>query len=90
MRAHLWPERGQNSRPHPFHTNTLDFPDRVSIAAAAESSVSQPGVGMYAYQRVVYNYPGITQTMPNIATIGLAGGTGFTANGIITVASTPV
>jgi hypothetical protein len=56
-----------------------------TLAAAAESSVSQPGVGMYSYQRVVYNYPGIQQTMPNIATIGLAGGTGFTANGIITV-----
>ena len=56
-----------------------------TLASTAESTVSQPGVGMYAYQRIIYNYPGITQTMPPIATIGLAGGTGFTATGIITV-----
>jgi hypothetical protein len=56
-----------------------------TLASAAESSVTQPGVGAYSYQRIIYTYPAVTTSIPAIATIGLAGGTGFTANGVVTV-----
>jgi hypothetical protein len=56
-----------------------------TLASQAESSVAQPGVGAYSYERIIYTYPGVTTSIPAIATIGLAGGTGFTATGVVTV-----
>jgi hypothetical protein len=58
-----------------------------TLASTAESTVAEPGVGAYSYERVIYAYPGVTTTIPAIATIGLAGGTGFTSTGIVTAGS---
>jgi hypothetical protein len=56
-----------------------------TLAAAAESSVAAPGVGATSYERIIYNYPDVTVSVPAIATIGVAGGTGFSATGIVSV-----
>ncbi len=58
-----------------------------TLAATAESTTAQPGVGAYSYERVTYCYPGVTQSVPAIAAVGIAGGTGFTASGVVTVGS---
>ena len=58
-----------------------------TLASTAESTVAEPGVGAYSYERIIYSYPGVTTSIPAIATIGLVGGTGFTASGVITVGS---
>lgn len=58
-----------------------------TLASVAESSTTQPGVGAYSYERIIYTYPGVTTTIGPIATIGLAGGTGFTSTGVVTVGS---
>lgn len=58
-----------------------------TIASTAESTVAEPGVGAYSYERVIYSYPGVTTSIPAIATIGVTGGTGFTASGVVTVGS---
>jgi hypothetical protein len=52
-----------------------------TLAATAESSVSQPGVGAYTTERIIYCYPGVTTTVSAIQTVGPAGGTGFTIPG---------
>lgn len=49
--------------------------------ATAQSTVSEPGVGAYRDQRVVYCYPGANTFVPIIGARGVAGGTGFTADG---------
>ena len=46
---------------------------------------TQPGVGVYRDQRTIYGYPGGSTTIPQIATVGLAGGAGFTVTGAIDV-----
>lgn len=51
--------------------------------AVAKSATTQPGVGAYRDQRVDYCFPGWNTTVPQIATMGLAGGAGFTADGAI-------
>jgi hypothetical protein len=55
-----------------------------TLASTAESTTSAPGVGAYSYERVIYTYPQVTQSVPAIATLGLTGGTGFTASGVVT------
>lgn len=42
-------------------------------------------VALYRTDRLFYTYPGVRQRIPEIASRGVAGGTGFTADGIITV-----
>lgn len=49
----------------------------------ARSTTAQPGAGTYRSDRVVYCYPGVNTFVPQIAARGLAGGTGFTADGIV-------
>jgi hypothetical protein len=44
-------------------------------------------VALYRSDRVFYTYPGVRVRIPEIASRGVAGGTGFTADGIITVGS---
>lgn len=44
---------------------------------------AEPGIGAYRHDRVVYCFPGVSTYVPGIATRGTAGGTGFTANGVI-------
>lgn len=60
-------------------------PPLGTLRATARSTSSQPGVGAYRTQRVVYNYPGVQTYLPQIAERGTAGGAGFTADGIIDV-----
>ncbi len=49
----------------------------------ARSTTLQPGVGAYRSSRVIYCYPGAQTYIPAIAVRGLAGGAGFTADGLI-------
>jgi hypothetical protein len=51
----------------------------------AKSIVTQPGVGAYRDERVIYCYPGANTNVPQIATRGLSGGAGFTADGNLDV-----
>ncbi len=51
----------------------------------ARSTIAQPGMGAYRSDRVIYCYPGTCMFVPQIATRGLSGGTGFTADGIVDV-----
>lgn len=57
----------------------------TTTRAAARSTTSQPGVGAYRSDRVWYGFPGVQQFIPRIAARGLAGGAGFTADGVIDV-----
>lgn len=57
----------------------------TTTRAMARSTTLQPGVGAYRSQRVVYAFPGARTFVPQIATRGLAGGAGFTADGLIDV-----
>lgn len=58
-------------------------PLKTTTRAMALSSAAQPGVGAYRSQRLIYCYPGVQTFVPAIALKGLAGGFGFTADGII-------
>lgn len=55
----------------------------TTTRAQARSTTAQPGVGAYREQRVIYTFPGASTYVPQIATRGLAGGAGFTVDGII-------
>lgn len=55
--------------------------------ATALSTSTAPGVGATRDQRVIYNYPGVSMRMRDIAQIGITGGTGFTADGVIDAGS---
>jgi hypothetical protein len=53
--------------------------------ATARSTTAQPGVGAYRNRGVVYCFPGVRTYVPQIALRGIAGGAGFTVDGIINV-----
>lgn len=53
--------------------------------SVARSTSQQPGVGAYRDQRVGYAFPGVQTFVSQIAALGLAGGDGFTADGVIDV-----
>lgn len=55
----------------------------TTTRAQARSSSTQPGVGAYRSDRVDYAFPGVRTHVPGIASRGLAGGTGFTVDGVI-------
>lgn len=57
----------------------------TTTRAMAISTTAQPGSGVYRSDHVIYNFPGVAIFLPQIATRGLAGGAGFTADGIIDV-----
>lgn len=57
----------------------------TTTRAMALSLNAQPGVGAYRHQRVVYAYPGVQCYVPQIASVGAAGGFGFTDSGLIDV-----
>ena len=59
-------------------------PLKTTTRAQARGN-TQPGVGVYRDQRTIYGYPGGSTTIPQIASVGLAGGAGFTATGAIDV-----
>lgn len=94
----FWSARQSNAIRSQIRTNAVDAsaggcrkrtgivsPPLGTTRANARSTVSQPGVGTYRKDRVIYAYPGVTTRIPAIAARGLAGGQGFTANGVIDV-----
>ena len=64
---------------------TVIRPPLGTTRAAAKSTVAQPGVGAYRDRRLVYAYPGATIQIPQIASVGVAGGAGFSNDGITDV-----
>jgi hypothetical protein len=57
----------------------------MALAKAIAKGTSEPGVGPYRDQRVVYCYPNARTNVPGIARLGLSGGTGFTVDGNVDV-----
>lgn len=57
----------------------------MGTTRAIARSSSPPGVGTYRSDRVWYAYPNVRQYISRIAARGLAGGAGFTADGVINV-----
>ena len=56
----------------------------TTTRAQALSLNSQPGVGAYRDQRVIYAFPGVQCYVPQIAALGaVAGGFGFTDTGLV-------
>lgn len=55
----------------------------TTTRAQALSTIAQPGVGAYRSERVIYAYPGVAASIPQIAARGLSGGVGFTADGVV-------
>lgn len=60
-------------------------PPMGTLKTDAKSTVAEPGVGAYRSQRVVYTYPNACTFVPLIARLGVTGGAGFTADGIVDV-----
>lgn len=67
--------------------HTVIRPPLGTTRAKALSSSVQPGVGAYRDERVKYTFPGVRIAVPEIAARGLAGGAGFTTDGVIDVGS---
>lgn len=57
----------------------------MGTTKAAAQGDAEPGVGAYRDQRVIYCWPQASTQVPLIARVGTAGGTGFTATGIVDV-----
>lgn len=57
----------------------------TTTRAMARSTSAQPGSGVYRSDRVIYAFPGCAIFLPQVATRGIAGGAGFSADGIIDV-----
>lgn len=94
----IWSARQSNAVRSQLRSNAVDAaasglygriavirPPLKTTKAQARSGSAQPGVGAYRDQRVVYVYPGVQTFIPAIATIGTAGGAGFTADGVIDI-----
>jgi hypothetical protein len=56
-----------------------------TLSSVAQSTNAAPGVGTARNERVVYCYPQANTYVPLIATVGLNGGAGFTADGNVDV-----
>lgn len=59
----------------------------LGTTKAIAKGAAEPGVGPYRDQRVAYNYPGVRTTLPVMAKVGLAGGAGFSVDGVLDVGS---
>jgi hypothetical protein len=59
----------------------------IGTSRADARASSGVGVGATRDQRVFYCFPGLRTYVPEIAEVGAAGGTGFTADGIVQVPS---
>jgi hypothetical protein len=66
-------------------TTCVRPPLGTTTRAMALSTAVAPGVGTMRDQRVDYCYPGANVQIPAIGAVGLAGGSGFTADGRIDV-----
>jgi len=62
---------------------TVIRPPLKTLRTTAKGTTLQPGVGAYRSQRVIYAYPGVSVMIPQIAARGMAGGVGFTSDGVI-------
>jgi hypothetical protein len=58
-------------------------PPLGTAKTVAQSTSVEPGVGLTRDQRVIYNWPGVRVKVDEIAAVGIAGGTGFTSDGVI-------
>jgi hypothetical protein len=95
----IWSARQSNAVRSALRQNAIDAsagglygrccairpPLGTTTRSQALSGAAQPGVGAYRDQRVWYCYPGVQTFVPIIASKGLAGGEGFSADGIIDV-----
>lgn len=92
----MWSARSSNAVRSTVRSTVLDAsangcygrlgfirPPLKTTRVVAKSTTSQPGVGAYRDQRIVYCYPGVQTYVPQIALRGTAGGAGFTADGLI-------
>lgn len=59
------------------------FHTRAPLGYSSDQAISD--VANFRVDRVFYTYPGFTVTIPEIQELGTAGGTGFTADGSITI-----
>lgn len=66
-----------------FGRVTCIRPPLGTTRAIARSTSVQPGVGAYRDRAVFYCFPGVRTTIPQIALRGIAGGAGFTVDGVI-------
>lgn len=57
----------------------------MGTTKAVAKGAAEPGVGPYRTDRLVYCYPNVRTTVPAIARVGIAGGAGFTADGVVDV-----
>ena len=55
----------------------------LGTTKSVAKQVAEPGIGAYRHERVIYCYPGASVYMPAVATRGIAGGAGFTADGFL-------
>lgn len=55
----------------------------IGTTKAIAKQAAEPGVQAYRHERVIYCYPGVSVYLPAIATRGVGGGAGFTADGFI-------
>lgn len=53
------------------------------VTRTVAKQLTEPGVGAYRNERLIYCYPGASVYVPAIATMGTAGGAGFTADGFV-------
>lgn len=83
VRAALKQNRLDASQEGCFGRVTCIRPPLGTSRASARSTSAQPGVGAYRSRGVFYCFPGVRTYVPQIALRGLAGGAGFTADGII-------
>jgi carbon monoxide dehydrogenase subunit G len=83
IRAALRANQLEASQEGCFGRITCIRPPIGTSRAVARSTNAQPGVGAYRRRGVVYCFPGVRTLVPQIALRGLAGGAGFTADGVI-------
>ena len=94
----IWSARSSNAVRSTLRTNAVQAkaeglsgrvafirPPLGTTRSQAMSKTAQPGVGMYRNDSVVYCYPGAAMFVSQIAALGLTGGAGFTADGIVDV-----
>lgn len=59
----------------------------VGTTRVVARGTAEPGIGAYRHERLFYAYPSVQSYVPAIALVGVAGGDGFTASGVITLGS---
>lgn len=83
LRAALKQNQFEASTEGCFGRVTCIRPPLGTTRATARSTSAQPGVGAYRSRGVFYCFPGVRTKVPQIALRGIAGGAGFTVDGVI-------